>query len=216
MGTLLNWSSRSWQSTQMGPGPLLLPHVGLSQRKKRTSGLQSNTGQEKKNAGHVWIRKSPSGELMGIKRFGRCSGKPTPLLLASFIIAVVKRPTKKEFKRGGGLLGIIVPSMVRRYGSRGSSWACHVASEGCLTPEDKQEMGLGYKSLRPPLVTHFLLMVLQPSQTAPSAGEKALKHTSLWCQSAFKAHLVFSGLHTLRADIKGQPTHTQDLEELNL
>ena len=31
----------------------------------------------------------------------------------------------------------------------------------------------------PPLVTHFLLKVLQLSQTAPSAGEKMLKHTSL-------------------------------------
>lgn len=188
-GTQQSCSSRSWPSTQMGPSPLLLlrkPHVELYQRKKWSSGLQ-NTGQEKKkkDAGQVWIGKTPSGEVMGVKSFGRCSERPIPILLVAFIIDVAKYQQKRNLRWGAGLARAYSSRDVcpragsEGHGSRGNSWACHDASEGCLTPEDKQEMGLGYKSLRPALVTHFLLKVLQLSQTAPSAGEKMLKHTSL-------------------------------------
>lgn len=51
------------------------------QRKRRTSGWQ-DTGQDqekKRDAGHVQIRKTPSGDLMGIKSFGEVAQRdPKP------------------------------------------------------------------------------------------------------------------------------------------
>lgn len=47
-GTRLSWSSRSWRSTQAGPGPLLLlrgPHGELPPRKEQAPDLQDNVGQ---------------------------------------------------------------------------------------------------------------------------------------------------------------------------
>lgn len=202
-GTRLSWSSRSWRSTQAGPGPLLLlrgPHGELPPRKEQAPGLQNNVGQGNRCWSSLDLKIPKWGASRNRKYWGML------VFWAGLLIAVaihLKRNILKDRVYWDKFQGHAFQHVRKDM----NSWAWRVAS-GHRIPEDKQEVELARHPHDLPPATPFLLTVLQPSPTAPSAGTHAQTHKLVGVVSHSNHNIPGFLCTTHRAGLEEQPTHT--------
>lgn len=95
-GTLLSWSSESWQSTQMGPGPLLLLRASWRTPSKEETG----PGFVKQHCRPSLDQKIPTWAASGNQRHWEVLRDPQAHLISCFSIAVGKHLTRNSLKKG--------------------------------------------------------------------------------------------------------------------
>lgn len=205
-GTRLSWSSRSWRSTQAGPGPLLLlrgPHGELPPRKEQAPGLQNNVGQGNRCWSSLDLKIPKWGASRNRKYWGMF------VFWAGLLIAVAIHLTRNILKTG--FIG--TNSRGTLSSTFGRTWTVGL---------DMLHQVIGYQRtnrkwswldilttylLRPPSSSRFYSLPQQHHQPG-----HMLKHTSLW--ESFRIQtttsLDFSGPHIEPAWRNNPHTHTQD------